>query len=105
MQAGILNDTIDLYKPVTETNEYGSNTIIWEYVDTVRAYVKQTGMNRTVSENEVFYPNYKQFIIRAYYQVEEYWRVSYHECMYNIESIDYDRHMNQKTLTTTRVNE
>ena len=105
MQAGLLNKQIEIYKPVTLTNEVGSNTTIWSKSFETRASVRQVGMNRGHQVNEIFYITSKEFIIRSYHSVDEYHRSRFQNNMYRIISIEKRREMNDIVIIADLVNE
>lgn len=105
MQAGLLNRTIEVYKPLSLTNAVGSNTIQWTKMYETRANVRQTGMSRGQQVNEIFYPTTKEFIIRSYHHIDEFHRIKYQNNMYRIISIDKRREMNDIVIVADLVNE
>jgi head-tail adaptor len=105
MQAGLLNRQIEVYKPVTLTNNVGATTIKWTKAFETRANVRQTGMSRGQQVNEIFYPTTKEFIIRSYHHIDEFHRIKYQNNMYRIVSIERRREMNDILIIADLVNE
>lgn len=105
MQAGLLNRQIEVYKPVTLTNTVGSTTTTWTKVFETRASVRQTGMSRGQQVNEIFYPTTKEFIIRSYHHIDEFYRIKYQNNFYRIVSIDRRRETNDILIISDIVNE
>lgn len=105
MQAGLLNRQIEVYKPMNLTNSVGASTTQWNRIYTTRANVRQIGMNRGQQVNEIFYPNTKEFIIRSYHHLDEFYRIKYQNNFYRIVSIDRRREMNDIVIIAELVNE
>lgn len=105
MQAGLLNEIIEIQIPMSTINEFGSTKITYSKWITTRANVRQNGQNRSIQENEVFYDVAKTFIIRSYIDIQESHRIVYQGKPYRIVSIDYDRHNNCKTIVADLINE
>jgi head-tail adaptor len=105
MQAGLLNRTIEVYKPVTLTNVVGSTTTEWAKLYSTRASVKQTSMGRSQELNEITYNINKEFIIRSYHKIHETYRIKFENNFYRIVSIDRRREYNDILITTEIVNE
>lgn len=105
MQAGLLNKQVEIYKPITITNEVGASTTKWVYVRTTRANVRNIGMNRGQQINEVFYPTTKEIIIRSYHSIDEFYRFKYDGKMYKIISYSYRQEFNDIDIFCDLVNE
>lgn len=105
MQAGLLNKIIELYKPISTTNEVGSTTINWVYVRSTRANVRNVSMNRSQQVNEVFYPTTKEITIRSYHDIDEFYRIKYDGKIYKIISKDNRREFNDIVLICDLINE
>lgn len=105
MQAGLLNRQIEVYKPMILTNDVGANTTHWNRMYTTRANVRQVSMSRGQQINEVFYPTTKEFIIRSYHHIDEFYRIKYENNFYRIISIDKRREMNDILIVADLVNE
>lgn len=105
MQAGLLNKIIEVYQPVTTINEVGSSTITWECIITTRANVRNVGMNRGQQINEIFYPTTKEFTIRSYHSIDEFYRIKYDNKFYKIISVDNRREYNDIVILADLINE
>lgn len=105
MQAGLLNRIIEIYKPITTTNEVGAKSIKWVYIRQTRAHVRQLGQNRGQEINEIVYPTTKEIIIRAYHNIDEFYRIKYDGKMYKIISIDNRHDFNDIVLLCDVIND
>lgn len=104
MRAGGYEDRIKILKHTVVQSASGEQQISYEVIRTTRANVHQTSGNRTDQNSEVFYEYMKTFTVHKYVEVDEFDRIEYKGKQYRILSIDEDRHLNQKVITTELVN-
>lgn len=105
MQAGLLNKTIEIYKPISITNEVGATSTKWVYIRSTRANVRNMNMGRGQQINEIFYPTTKQITIRSYHEIDEFYRIKYDDKMYKITSKDNRPEFNDIVLICDLINE
>lgn len=105
MQAGLLNRTIEVYKPVKLTSPVGSTTTEWAKMYETRANVRHVSMNRSYDIAEINYPMTREFIIRSYNNIDPYFRIKYQNDFYRIISIDKRREMNDILILADLVND
>ena len=105
MQAGLLRDLIEVYKPELSSNEYGEQ--IQNYV---RAYITKSqvqfrGGNKGESNNEVVSNYTVTFTIRRYNQIAENYLIKWYDRKYRILSIEDNRQLNYKRIIGELINE
>lgn len=105
MQAGLLNKTIEIYKPISVTNEVGATSTKWVYIRSTRANVRSMNMGRGQQINEIFYTTTKQITIRSYHEIDEFYRIKYDGKMYKITSKDNRQEFNDIVLICDLINE
>ena len=105
MQAGLLNELIEIYKPSIETNEFGEQVQVYNKVKDTRAQVIYDSGNRNTSDNEVIYNYQKTFKVRRYIELMENYQIKYKNKMFRILSIEDIRQYNHKVITAELINE
>lgn len=105
MQAGQLNEIIEIWKHCFTTNEYGEQADDWQFAKETKAKVSHDSGSKTIENNEVFYSYAKTFTIRYYHNVAEVDRIKYQDKFYRIMSIEKIRQYNQIDLTCELINE
>ena len=105
MKAGKLRDTIEIFKPVVNTTEYGGSVTSYEFHYKTRAEVIYNSGSKTNENNEVFYSTSITFRIRYYVDVKETMRIKFQDKYYQIISIEPNKYYNNKTIITELVNE
>lgn len=106
MIAGRMKYKLQLLQPVSDTNNFGAETVKWTLVRTVNAErVKQSG-NRSEEVGEHF-PDYQaEFNIRDAHPVQENWRVKQlGGDLYTVTNIIPNLDKGYNTLVCVRVNE
>jgi len=58
-----------------------------------------------MQESEVFYGTSKEFIVRSYHNIDEFYRIKYQNNFYRIVSMDKRREMNDILILAELVNE
>lgn len=104
MKAGILREKIELYKPVAVKTDFGNTKIEYQFYKDTRCHVQHNAGNKQDSNNEIFYSNSKNFIVRHYVDVQENMRVKYEGKFYSIESITPNKFYNDKEIYATLTN-
>ena len=99
MIAGLLREQITIYKP---TNVQGE--IVWAKVRDTRAQVLMGTGRRTVSNDEVFYPDLRTFRVRIYHPIDPTWRIEFAGTMYRIVSIFPDTQNQLTEIVGEKVN-
>lgn len=105
MQAGRLTESIEIYHPVYEINEFGEKTETYMLSRKTRALVLHNNGNRTVSNDEIVHNYTKTFKVRRYISLFENFQIKYNGQQYRIISIDDNRQANEKTITAELINE
>lgn len=105
MQAGLLNELVEIYKPSIESNEFGEQVQVYiKRVDT-RAQVIYDSGQRNTSNNEIIYNYQKTFKFRRYIELMENYQLKYKGKMYRILSIEDIRQYNHKVVRAELINE
>lgn len=105
MQAGLLTEQIVLYKPEISTNDFGEETTNWVEAYTTRARLLHTGGGREIQNSEVFYATTKQFQVRYYIPVENYYRIFWQNKYYRIIDIEPNKQQQLLTIKADLVND
>ena len=105
MRCGLLKNKIDIYRPISNQNEFGE--IVQEYRPwyCTRARAVSNGGSRAITNNEVFYPYRKIFEVHQYVDVKETDIIHYDNKKYRILSIDLDRSQMKKLIMTELIDE
>ena len=105
MQAGQLNEKIQIYDLVKVKDDFGriSENRVLSY-DT-RAKVGHISGSRTVINSEIQTPYVKNFVIRIYVPVNDTSWIKYNDKFYRVTSIDKNTYMQQQVITAEEVNE
>ena len=105
MRCGLLKDKIDIYRPISNQNEFGE--IVQEYRPwyCTRSRILSNGGSRTLFNNEIFYPYRKIFEVHQYVDVKETDIIHYDNKKYRILSIDLDRSQMKKVIMTELIDE
>lgn len=105
MQAGLLNEFIEIYRPKIDTNEYGEQVQVYHKCYETRAQVIYNNGNRTTSNNEIIFEYQKTFKVRRYVQLNENYQLKYQGKFYRILSIEDIRQYNHKVIIAELINE
>lgn len=105
MQAGLLNELIEIYKPDISTNEYGEQVQVYIKRADTRAQVIYDSGNRNTSNNEIIYNYQKTFKVRRYVELNENYQLKYKGKMYRILSIEDIRQYNHTVIVAELINE
>ena len=105
MRAGLLNETIAIYRQMEMQSDYGDISTSYKEVNTTRAKVEHKLGNRTIQNDEIFYDYSKTFVVRFYVDVVDTDRIKYGTKFYRVISIEPDKEKQQKTILTELVNE
>lgn len=105
MNAGTLNEIIQLYRCVTYINEYSERTETLELKYTTRANVSWDSGNRSDSNDEIHYIYMKTFRVRSYVPVVETDTIVWQNTKYRILSIEHRRESNEIIIKAEIINE
>lgn len=105
MKAGILKETIEIYKPIQRVTKFGDATTEYEFFYKTKSAVKYNSGSRQIMNDEIVYPSSRQFIIRHYVPVLETMRIKYDNKFYQIISIEPNKYYNDKSIIADLVNE
>ena len=105
MQAGLLKDIIELYKPSLTKNEFGEQIQEYIRVCETKSQVKFNSGNRGISNDEVVVNYTKIFLVRYYIQVNENYQIQWNNHRYRILSIEENRQHNYKQIIAELINE
>lgn len=89
---------IKVYKPTRVQNAFGEWDEQWMFYKSYRAGLLSQSMNKNVTEDEYFHPQYKEFIVRAYADIKETYRIQFEDNMYNITSVEQNQYFNNKQI-------
>ena len=105
MRCGLLNEKIDIYRPISNQNEFGE--IVQEYRPwyCTRSRILSNGGSRTLLNNELYYPYRKIFEVHQYVDVKETDIIHWEGKKYRILSIDLDRSQMKKVIMTELIDE
>lgn len=104
MNSAILRHPIDILELVTEKTEYGTIQTHYELKYSTRAYVKFNSQQQIISEGEIYYPDTRTFIVRAYVPVVETDRIRWDGNDYDITSINKNIYYNDIEIICNKVN-
>lgn len=104
MNSAILREPIDIYELITTKTEYGTIQSHYELKYSTRAHVKFNSEQQVVSEGEIYYPQTRTFIVRAYCPVIETDRIHWKGDDYNIMSVNRNVYYNDIEIIAQKVN-
>ena len=88
MRAGLLKETISIYRNEFTKNEYGEETEGWRLVTTTRAGLRHDSGTRAVEDGAIVYTAIKTFQVYYYVDVDDFDRIEWNGKMYRILNID-----------------
>lgn len=105
MYAGLLNECIEIWD-FTSTKDSKGVVREEKYLSyQTRAKIGHTGGSRSVINDEIATPYTKNFVMRIYVPVNDTSWIKYDGKFYRVTSIDADKSMQQKVITTVLVQE
>lgn len=105
MRCGLLKDKIDIYRPISNQNEFGEMVQEYRPWYCTRARAVSNGGSRTLLNNELFYQNRMIFEVHQYVDVKETDLIHWNGKKYRILSIDLDRSQMKKVIMTELIDE
>lgn len=105
MIAGLLNQIIEIHKPIQRKNEYGEVEDTFEKSFQTKSQVIYNSGSRVIDNNEIFNEYKVQFIVRIYHNISENDRVKYDGKTYIIEAIEKSKQYQLQKLNCVIVNE
>ena len=105
MRCGLLKDKIDIYRPISNQNEFGEMVQEYRPWYCTRSRILSNGGSRTLLNNEIFYPYRKIFEVHPYVDVKETDIIHWEGKKYRILSIDLDRSQMKKVIMTELIDE
>lgn len=105
MEAGRLNQLVEFWKLILDTDQYGHEQYSYEKAFDTRAEITYNNGDRLIENQEIFYDNTLTFKCRFYIPVLETDRIKYRDKYYRILSIndEYNKH-NQKIIIAEIIN-
>ena len=105
MRCGLLKDKIDIYRPISNQNEFGEMVKEYRPWYCTRSRIVSNGGSRTLLNNEIFYPYRKIFEVHLYLDIKETDIIHWEGKKYRILSIDLDRNQMKKVIMTELIDE
>lgn len=105
MKAGMLKESISLYKPIVTKSDFGGTNVTYESFYTTRAAVLWNSGSRVNENNEIVFPQYKTFIMRTYVPITEQTRIKFNGKFYRVESIELNKKYNDLQVNAQLINE
>lgn len=105
IRAGLLNENIEIYKPVTTTNQFGEETTTFEFYKATKAREINDSGNRTNFNSEIFYAYTKTFQVRYYIDINEYDRIKWNNKFYRILDINPNKEQQYIGIKTELIND
>lgn len=105
MQAGQLNEIINIYAPIHTKNEYGEVVEEWKKRTSTKANITYSGGNRNIQNGELFLGYTKIFKIYRYVDINESMIIEWQNKRYRITSIEDVKQWNEKIITAEIINE
>lgn len=105
MQAGLLKHIITFEQPVVIEDDYGANSVEWQFYKTTRASVKEESGNRANENNEIVFNYNVKFTVRHFHNLSENMRIIWKNRKYRILNIFPDDNIQRIEITTELINE
>ena len=99
MNAGILNEIVEIYEPNISIDEFGN-----QHTET-RASVSHKSGNRESTNNEVIYVYSKEFKLRLYVPIDDFDLIKYNNKFWRINQIEKDKPKQTIIVQTELVND
>lgn len=104
MQAGLLNEIIEIYKPELSVNEFGEQIQTYVKCYETKARVIHSAGSRNIENNEIVNNYSKTLQIRYYVDINETYQIKYQGKMYRVTSIEEVRQYNYKEIIVELIN-
>lgn len=104
MQAGLLTEIIEIYKPELSTNEFGEQVQNFVKCYETKARIIHSTGSKNIENNEIVSNYSKTFQIRYYVQLNETYQIKFQGKMYRITSIEEVRQYNYKEVIAEIIN-
>lgn len=105
MIAGLLKETIEIFKPFQRKNEYGEVEDYFEKSFKTKSQVIYNSGNKIVENNEITSDYKLQFVVRIYHKISEQDRIKYDNKFYQIESIEKNKQFQLLRINASIVQE
>ena len=105
MRAGLLNEIIEITRPVTTKNQYGEKELTYEPFYTTKARVVFGGGNRAQENGEILYNYSLSFEIYDYVKILDTDHILYEENEYRVLSVEHNKHQMKKVVRVEKVND
>ncbi len=105
MNAGILNEIVEIYEPNISIDEFGNQHTDYIKKYETRASVSHKSGNRETTNNEVVYVYSKEFRFRIYVPINDFDLVKYNDKFWRINQIEKDKPKQQIIVQTELVND
>lgn len=105
MQAGFLNEVIEVWKPQLLKDDYGQEFEEYAFAFSTRAKVDYNSGTRAIENSEIFNGVNRQFTVRSYADIDYKSIIHFKDEKYRVIAIDKQRTWNQQVITTELVNE
>lgn len=105
MNAGKLNERIEIFTPQITKNDVGEQSTEYILKLSTKANIQHIKGNRDIENNEVVYNYSRTFEVRIYVDVNEFDRIKWKDKYYRILDIDTNKELQQITILTELVNE
>jgi len=105
MRAGLLTETIQVFRPVVYKNAVGEQVTTYTAKTTIRARNVVHREAQTNLNGDIAYPKTYTLEVRIFQDVDDYDRIKWNGKEYSIVSIEIDRPLMCKRLEIIEVNE
>lgn len=105
MYAGLLKEPIEIYEQTSYKSSYGVVTDSLSLSYSTRAKVSHISGSRNVTNDEIYTPYSKNFVVRDYVPVNDTSWIKYGGSYWLVTGIDLDKDLRQKIITTELVKE
>ena len=105
MNAGRLNETLEIWKPTITRDEYGNQKTTFAFAFSTRCdHIYKSG-NREIDNDEVVYIYSKTFVVRIYHNIDEFDHIKYNGKFYRILEIERDKDRQMMTIEAVLIDE
>ena len=105
MQAGLLNEIIEIHRQESRKSKFGDEQFEWMFYDKTKAEVSNLSGNRNTENHQIVYDYTKKFVVRYYIDVKDTDRILYDGDMYRILNIDANKKLMMKTISAEIIHE
>lgn len=105
MRAGLLKEPIEIYEPITSSDDYGTQKTIYVFKLKTKARLTHNSGGRATENNEIVFNYSKTFTVRRYINVTELDRIKWNDKYYRILDIEPNKQNQEIKINCELIND